>query len=360
MEYSKIRILHITNNMGIGGVQKIIYQLSLLGKEYFPYVGVASIGGVYEEKLLANDIPHFTIPDLSTKKPKQIAIIIRKLHDIIEENNINVIHCHHRMAVFFAKMIARDRIIIYNNHTIYSNKKLFSHCVLNNINLIADGEKAKDNLTEYFKLNPDNIVTINNAVDAFDGKLNTIKEIKNAKDDGYFVVMNSARLHPQKGMNYFIDAAKILIDRGLKIRFYIVGDGPLKENLLNRVKELDIEKDVIFLGFRNDIKNTISQCDVLTLTSVYEGLPLTPMEAFSVKKAVIGTNIDGTREVIKHGFNGLLAETKNPLSIADSIQFVYENRDKLDAMNKNAYDDYLKHFSLKNFRKEYLDYYGKI
>ncbi|WP_158023835.1 glycosyltransferase [Dubosiella newyorkensis] len=360
MEYNRIRVLHITNNIDIGGVQKIIYQLSLLGKEYFSYVAVASIGGVYEKKLSESNIPHFTIPNLSSKNPKDIRMTIHQLKDLIEKNDINVIHCHHRMAVLFAKLIAKNKIIIYNNHTIYSNKRQFSHSVLNNINLIADGDKAKENLTKYFKLDPTKVVTIYNAVDSFDGKLNIINEIKEAKDKGYFIVMNSARLHPQKGMKYFIEAAKILIDRGLKIRFYIVGNGPLKDYLIELVKEKRLDKSVFFLGFRNDIKNTIAQCDVLVLTSIYEGLPLTPMEAFSVKKAVIGTDIDGTREVIKHGINGLLAKTKDPLSIADSIHFMYDNRDKLKIMNKNAYEYYIKYFSLNKFREEYLDYYRKL
>ncbi len=281
------------------------------------------------------------------------------LKSVVKENKINLIHCHHRMAVPFARMIIGKDRVIYNNHTIYSDKKAFSHFVLNGVHIIADGEKAKVNVTDYFGIKK-RITVINNAVDEFDGIVNPIPEIEKARAEGYFIVMNSARLHPQKGMQYYIDAAEILIKKGLKIKFFIVGDGPLREEMVQRVNSKQLQDDIIFLGFRNDIKSTISQCDVLVLTSVYEGFPLTPMEAFSVHKAVIGTDIDGTREVIKDGYNGLLAESKNSASIAGKIENVYVNPDSLRTLSNNAFQRYLEEFSLEQFGKLYRKFYMRI
>ncbi len=360
MELSKIRILHITNNLGFGGVQKIIYQLCDISKNEFATIKVASGGGVYVNKIEKFGIEYIDIPNLCTKNPIEIISNYNTLKKVVRENKINIIHCHHRMAVYYAKMIPGDIKIVYNNHTIYSDKAKSTHKLLKGITIVADGEKAKENVTDFFGIDEKFVTVINNAVDEFDGKHQEIEEISKSREEGKFIVMNSARLHPQKGMDYFVEAAKILIEKKCNIRFFIVGDGPLKDEITGLVKKYNLEKDVIFLGFRKDIKNTISQSDLLVLTSVYEGLPLTPMEAFSVKKAVVATDIDGTREVVEDGYNGLLAETKNPADIAEKIERLYIDKELLEKCCENAYRTYKDKFSMDTFRNKYFKFYKAL
>lgn len=360
MELSRIRILHITNNLGIGGVQKIIYQLCGISKDIFSDVKVASAGGVYVERLNSIGVIHYKIPDLSTKKLNERIEIIEFIKKIVREKDINVIHCHHRMAVLYAKLANTKAAIVYNNHTIYSNNALQSHMILNHISIIADGVQAAKNVTDFFKIPEKNVTVINNAVDEYDGMFLEIPEITKERKNGKFIVMNSARLHPQKGMNYFVDAAKLLVDKGYEIAFFIVGDGPLKEDIMNQVRLLGLEKIITFLGFRNDIKNTIKQADLLVLTSIYEGLPLTPMEAFSVGVPVIATDIDGTREVVRNEYNGLLCKTKNPVDIAEKIEKVYLDRKLLKIMQHNSYNTYKENFCIEMFKKKYMHFYSKI
>jgi len=357
---SDIRILHITNNMGYGGVQKIIYQLSEGTKEAFSKVVVASSGGVYVQRLQEIGVDHYTIPDVSTKKISEIIQIIKTLDKIIIENKINVIQCHHRMAVLFAKRYKDKVKIIFNNHTTYSNKALFTHCILKNVKIIAVGAQAKKNVVEYFKIPDKNVVVINNTVDEYKGEFNEVEEIEKKRHLGNFIVLNVGRMHPQKAMNYYLDAAKILVDKGYAITFFIAGDGPLRKALEQQIQTLHIEDNVVLLGFRKDVPNVMSQADVIVMTSICEGLPLTPIEAFSVRKAVIATNIDGTNEVIIDKYNGLLAESKDAKSIAEKIEYLYLNRNLLDTYNSNAYDTYVNKFSPDKFLEQYLDYYSKL
>lgn len=360
MKLSDIRILHITNNLEIGGVQKIIYQLCKITDKQFSEVVVASSGGIYAERINDLGIEHIQIPDLSTKKINQVLAIIKILKATIKKNDINVVHCHHRMAVLFVKLTCQNVRIVYNNHTMYSDKPKLTKAILRNVEIIADGEQAAKNVTDFFKLPQRYITTINNAVEEYDEEYVEIEDISKARENGNFIVMNSARLHPQKGMDYFIEAASILIDKGYKISFFIVGDGPLMQEMQSLVEKKGLKNDVFFLGFRNDIKNTILQCDLLVLTSVYEGLPLTPMEAFSVKKAVIATDIPGNRDVVENNVNGLLAETKKSSSIAEKIEELYKNRELLTQLSKKSYDIYQQKFSMGAFKEAYLNFYSKL
>lgn len=360
MLISEIRILHITNNLGFGGVQKIIYQLCEGTKDSFSKVVVASTGGVYVQRLKEIGVDHYTIPDVSTKNPVELLQIVKVLDKVIAENDINVIQCHHRMAVLFAKRYKRKVKLIYNNHTTYSNKALLTHFLLNDVNIIAVGQQAKRNVINYFKIPERNVEIINNTVDMYSGEFVEVKEMAERRKKGDFLVLNVGRMHPQKAMNYYIDAAKILIDKGYNISFYIAGDGPLRNEIENQIHALNIEKNIVLLGFRKDVPNVISQADVMVMTSVYEGLPLTPLEAFSVKKSVIATNIEGTNEVIINDYNGLLAEPQNAKSIAQKIELVYLNRDLLDKYNSNAYDTYANKFSIQKFIEQYLQYYKNL
>ena len=357
MNLQETRILHITNVMDIGGVQKIIYEICLGTQKAFEKIFVASSGGEYADKVEKLGIQHILIPDLSSKNVGEIHKLKKILKQVIKENDINLIHCHHRMAVFYAKLWFKDVSIIYNNHTIYSNKKWMSHFTLRNIKIVADGIQAKRNLTDYFELDEKQITVINNAVDEYKGVFEEIEEIAEEKRKGQFIVMNCSRLHPQKAVNYFIEAASILRDKGLQIKFFIVGDGEERKALEKLVSDLNLESHVFFLGFLDNIKNTIWNCDLLVQTSIYEGLPLTPMEAFSVKRTVIGTDIEGTREVIHDGVNGLLAENRSPKSIAEMIEKLYYDRQLLEQLSNQAYESFLNEFCADVMVNRYLDFY---
>ena len=105
----------------------------------------------------------------------------------------------------------------------------------------------------------------------------------------------------------------------MNVVFFLVGEGELKESLIHLTEQMGISKNVVFMGYRDDIQNVMSQLDFVVLSSLWEGLPLTPIEAFSVGKTVIGTQVDGTPEIIYDGINGYLVEPKNAKQLANKI-----------------------------------------
>jgi glycosyltransferase involved in cell wall biosynthesis len=163
---------------------------------------------------------------------------------------------------------------------------------------------VKKNLIEFFAIQDSQVSVIHNAVKPFDGNIETIEALKRKKKERHILVGNIGRLSEQKGMSYFIDAAEIVTRSHPEVRFVIVGDGELKDQLHGYVKSKKLQDVIMFLGYRNDIQNVISQMDFIVLSSLWEGLPLTPIEAYSVGKTVIGTAVDGTQEIIRNGVDG--------------------------------------------------------
>ena len=174
------------------------------------------------------------------------------------------------------------------------------------------------------------------------------------------MVANIGRLSEQKGMEYFIKSIPDVIKKHKNITFIIVGDGELKEDLQKMAHELGIEKNIVFLGYRNDILNVIDQIDLVVLSSLWEGLPLTPIETFMQKKTIIATDVDGTPEIVKNYYNGILVKKQNSDQISESIIKLYEDSELRKKMEINAYKTYLEKFTVDKFIKRYREYYDAI
>ena len=361
MELKDIRMLHLANGLVLGGVSQIILELCEATNHEMGKVMVASSGGIYEKQLAEMGIEHIKIPDLTERNPLRLAWMCRKLKKAVKDNGINYIHCHHRMGVLIAKILVPSDHIIYHNHLVFSDKRIGSHFILENVNIVAVGEGARDNVTGFFGIKDKGQITvIRNAVREFHGEQIPIPEIADAREKGWMVIACVARLDPVKGVNYLLDAAEILIKRGLNLCFLIVGDGSMFCELKRAAEVKGLSGHVKFLGFRSDVQNVLSQCDLMVLPSLAEGLPLSPMEAFSVRKAVIATNIAGTREVVKDGYKGLLVQKENAEDIASKIRRIYEDPGLLTVLSDNAYESYKNEFSFSSFRSDFLNYYGQL
>jgi glycosyltransferase involved in cell wall biosynthesis len=116
---------------------------------------------------------------------------------------------------------------------------------------------------------------------------------------------------------------------------------------------------VLLLGSKCNVIDHLKFIDVFILCSYIEGLPLTPIEAFSQKIPVIGTNIGGTNEEIVDGVNGYLIKTKDINGFKDKILYLYNRRDKIRTMGNEAYIMYLNKFNEIKYIEEHNKIYLK-
>ena len=135
------------------------------------------------------------------------------------------------------------------------------------------------------------------------------------------IVLCVARLDKQKGQRYLLEAAVGVPDA----TFIFVGDGPDRSMLEARVRELHLSARVVFLGQRRDIPAWLAACDVFVLPSLWEGLPLSILEAMAARKPVIATQVGGTPEAITHGETGLLVPPADPVALAAALRTLLDN-----------------------------------
>jgi len=165
---------------------------------------------------------------------------------------------------------------------------------------------------KYFKINPNKIIVRPNWIDISVFKNYNVKKIKNR-------ILFVGRLEEQKNIHLLLEALS-----GTTIGLDIVGDGRLKNTLIDESKELNV--NVNFLGSfpNNKMVSIYNAYSIYVLCSPYEGNPKTLLEAMACGCAVIGTNVPGIKSIIEHYENGILVD-ESPLELRSAILKLLSN-----------------------------------
>jgi glycosyltransferase involved in cell wall biosynthesis len=154
------------------------------------------------------------------------------------------------------------------------------------------------------------------------------------------------RLETQKGHAYLLSAWPRVVAEFPDARLLLLGDGSLRESLERQARDLGVAAHVIFAGFRADVPQMLDTIDVLALPSLYEGMPLTAIEASAMGRAVVATAVDGTPEVVRDGLTGLLVPPADPAALATALARLLRDRPAAERMGRAGRDHVLSRFSL--------------
>ncbi len=359
MELKKQNILMFPRTMGLGGTEGVVLQLCRILQPKVGKIVVCSSGGVHEAKLKEMGIPHYTIPDIEKKSPQTILKVLTAVSGIIRKEKITVVHTHHRMAAFYTRLLRLFHRItpVNTSHNTFTDKRALTRFALSGSHLIACGEMVKKNLVDAYGIHADRVTVIHNAVEPFTGELHPDEAFSALRQAGYALVGNVGRLSEQKGMEYFLRSLPGVKAAYPNVKYIVIGDGEDRAKLEALIDELNIREDVRFLGYRSDIRNVMSQMDMLVLSSLWEGLPLTPIEAFSMGKTVVGTAVDGTVEVIDHEKNGLLIPARDPAAIAEGVLRLLADIPLRKQFEENALKTFHEEFSFDIYARRVEAFY---
>jgi len=162
-------------------------------------------------------------------------------------------------------------------------------------------------------------------------------EIKKRYPDDTIITF-AGRLIDGKGVDDLIRAAKDIKEN---YRIFIVGDGPQRKNLEKLVNETEMNDRIVFFGHKNfeETMGILKISDIFVNPSYTEGLPTVVIEAGLCAKAIIATDVGGTREIIEDGKSGILIQQKNIDSLKDRIEFLIKNPEIRLRLGENAYKE---------------------
>ena len=364
-----MKILHIIDNLSMGGGQNLLIGLAGIQKQRGNEVYVLALEPC-EDKVVSQKIEAegVNVEILSAKvglhNPFQIFLLIPWLR------KYDIIHVHLFPALYwvgFANLLTGKRAnVVYTEHSTKNRRR--THPILRRVDnfvykycydkIIACADKA---LETYRQVYPGvkHVCAINNGVDTrkyWVAVPYTKRELLGLSDD-YFVVTMVARFMFMKRQDTIVEAISKL---PAKFHACFVGSEPTDDGLLKVKKlaeDLKVSDRVHFLYIRPDVPRILKTSDVVMMASDYEGLSLSSIEGMAAGKPFIATDVNGLREVVKGA--GELFENKNSDQLAAIISKLESDKDYYDEMvtscrkRANEYD-------IQKMVDQYMDEYENV
>lgn len=364
----KLNILHLMSSFPVGGMQQVLANTAkTLAEKEDINNSVVILSGIYDENYI-NQLKSINNIDLNLftqNNFKNPLIVLFKLIKIVLKNKIQLIHTHDvdskkfaiLLKILFPKMKLVHTVHDTNLLNLFSNKHLLISRIFYDKH-IAISNAVKDDCKNFAI---DKTEIIYNGID-FE-KFYSKKPSTNNNES--FNIINVARIQlPKKGQDILIKALNECKKRNINFKCTFVGgyaEEDIKdyEYLQNLVSKYSLKENINFLGNRFDVPELLFKSDLFILPSRFEGFGLVVLEAMAAGLPVIVSNIDGPKEYIKHEINGLFFENENEIDLADKIQYLYENKQKMFELALAGQED-AKQFDNNVACEKYLELYKTL
>jgi len=361
-----INVLQVVNSLDIGGLEKVV--INLVNYQNNNNIKV-SIVCLEEKGALESFVNQKTNIFQLDKNNVSYGILLRKLIEIIRKNKIKVLHCHNYAPLFFGVianifLLGKLKIVYTEHNQVYSISKKHYHifkCLLKFADQIVCVSKDLQNYFYQKKLCK-NCIVVWNGIPFPDIELQKIEEIRKIyhPNENDFIVGTAVVMSKQKGLFYLVQAAKNIVNKYTGIKFLMVGDGPLKNDLESEVKKLGIQTNFYFPGYKKDVQNYLRVMDTFLLPSLWEGLSIVLLEANALGLPIITTDVGGNREIINNEVNGLLIPAQNPEALEHAIEKMYLHKELRNKLAENAENVYKEKFTVQSMVQHYNNIYESL
>lgn len=316
------KIIHLLWTGGVGGIEKLCLAIGTCKPQVHEFWFVHEGGTVYEQMLDKKlQVRLFGYENNNViRLYKQIKSCASDIEAIIIHHDATMLWC---VALILKAMHFTSPIYVYA-HCAYPDfinskgkKIVFHHVTLFCDGIIAISDSVKKSILKYENIKKEKIAIVYNGIDL--GKF-TMHD--NFRDE--FMIVFVGRLIYQKGIQLLIDALNEL-NNEIKYECYIVGDGPERIALEEKVENYQLQDKIFFLGNRSDIPSVLQRSTIFIHPAIWEeGFGITLIEAMSCGIPCIAFRKGAIPEYIKDGVNGFLVNDVSAECLADKILKVYQ------------------------------------
>jgi glycosyltransferase involved in cell wall biosynthesis len=331
-----MRILFVLASRGAGGAEILVRDLAVELRDRGVDVGIAFVSRAvdleaspefeadYQRALTAKSIATFDLGHECRRSPVRGS---RRLHDVITQFQPDVVHIHLQYGLLFRLLLWPRRIRTIYTHHIDRFRK--GRMVFRLLSFTVDHFIAISHQTERLLRSAvgDRVTRIMNAVRF--PHADAPRRMKSPMQP--FQILSAGGLYPQKDYPTLVRVAtRLLADRpdlSGRIRFLLAGGGPEREPLEQQISDARLDSTIVLLGTRTDVPQLMAQSDLLLMTSAYEGLPITLIEAMHAGLPLVATDVGGCSEIVDHGHNGFLAGSGDETALARYVQNLIDDPD---------------------------------
>lgn len=244
-------------------------------------------------------------------------------------------------------------------------RKLFNRCALGRHDrVVAVGKDVRRALIDNEGLSPERVDVIYNGVD-----MTPISDLKNQRsairnelkyDEQDFVIIQVARLDYLKNHLTAIRAMLELVSSLPVARLLIVGDGPERAKVVDEIETLSLGEHVQLLGLRQDVPRLLNCADVMLLTSISEGIPLTLIEGMAARLPIVSTDVGGVSEVVKDGVTGFLTPPQSPEQLAKKLSQLASDASLCRTMGEEGEQVAQEKFSEQVMHAQYATLFSEV
>jgi glycosyltransferase involved in cell wall biosynthesis len=368
----RINLLHIYQNSQVGGIQQQI--LSLI-RSYDRELVNPMFCCLGPKKEIGREIEGLGVESHALARIKYNRFspgIVFDLYRLMKQKDIHVLRTHKYHANQYGRLaawLAGVPVVIASVHGNYRKDKRLNRRIVNMLlagvtdRIVAVSDAIEDDIKRYDKINPGKLLVFRNGVDTriFDpGREFT--DIRSALPlrENEIVIGFIGRLVVNKGLLYLMEALSLLKKDYKNLRLMIIGEGSLRGELEDRAKELQLEDRISFLGERRDIPEALYSIDIFAIPSIAEGLPNALLEAMSMARPIVATEVGGIPEVIKNRESGLLVKPKDPGGLAEAIKTLITDSRAADEMGRNARDFVESNYSITANARRWEELYRAL
>lgn len=330
------KVLHVIDSLHLGGAQEVVLNLATCGnRQRFSHEVATMHGrGVYWDRMAALGIslhslsPNKFFPWYAVSLP---ALLLRGRFDIL--------HCHLVASNIIAKPIGRlCRVpaVLNHDHTnddyrANDRARLALDTLSNRLasHIIAVSDSCRRFLVERERVPAEKITIVQNAIDLrrFSAACGTRSEARKSMGlpENVPVVAGVGRLNPQKNFSLFIRVAAEVLKRCPQAVFVLAGDGPEDGLLRKLARESGVGERLHFCGYVPDTRQVYLAADVLLMPSLFEGLPMSLLEAMAMRVPVVASALDGIAEVVENGRDGFLVPSGDAKCFCERVCQLIEN-----------------------------------
>jgi len=289
---------------------------------------------------------------------------------IAKDLEINILHAHFNGAPAHTAMLIAKKLEVPFTFTTHAfdifvnrNVQALRTRIENSFNTITESAFHKNYLRELTGINDEKIKIIHICPDL--DKINKIKkeEKRIRNNDRKINLITVSRLVEKKGIKYAILAVKKILQEAPELQYIIVGDGPLKSELVTLIRKLKLEKNIRIVG---PLDNTsalkmVAKSDIFILPCIkarngdMDGIPTALMEAMALEIPVISTTISGIPELIENGKEGFLVKPKHVEQLANAIRILLQDGHLRKEMGKNGRKKIEKDFNIHKEVKKLIN-----
>lgn len=327
----RLRVLWLIKGLGPGGAEHLLVAAARTRDQARFDVSAAYL--LPWKNALVDRISDLGVPVecLGVSDERDVRWLLR-LRRRLREQPVDVVHVHSPYAAAMARLVARSLpasirpAIVSTEHNAWTGFKAPTR-IANaatawmDAATIAVSQETKASMSARQRARCEvlahgvDIAEISGAIEARDS---TRAEF--GIGPSTVVIGTVANYHPKKDWPNLLHAARLVADRGHDVQFLLVGQGPLQAAVEALYAQLNLSGIVHLTGFRPDAVRVMAGCDVFTLASLWEGLPVAVMEALALGLPIVATAVGGVAETFADGVDALLVSSGDAVALADALE----------------------------------------